>query len=154
VIGGLHHVGITVSDLDRSLAFYRDLLGLHIEARVADVPAEDVTGIAGARLSIADLDLPDGRLLELMQYTSGGGERLVQRTSNPGACHVAISVDDIDEICDRLERAGVTLRSRPVTLTDSGPRWDGSRVVYTVDPDGVTVELVQLPSGWTSASAR
>ena len=49
VIGGLHHVGITVSDLDRSLAFYRGLLGLHIEARAVDVAAEDVTGIPGAR---------------------------------------------------------------------------------------------------------
>ncbi len=147
MIGGLHHVGITVSDLDRSLAFYRDLLGLHIEARAVDVPAGDVTGIPGARCSIADLDLPDGRLLELIQYTAGGGTRLEQRTSDPGACHVAISVDDIDATCERLERAGVTLRSKPITLADSGPRWDGSRVVYTVDPDGVTVELVQLPSG-------
>ena len=146
MIGGLHHVGITVSDLDRSLAFYRGLLGLHLEARAVDVPAEDVTGIPGARCSIADLDLPDGRLLELIQYTAGGGERLAQRTSDPGACHVAISVDDIDATCERLERAGVTLRSKPITLADSGPRWDGSRVVYTVDPDGVTVELVQLPS--------
>ena len=58
MIGGLHHVGITVSDLDRSLAFYRGLLGLHIEARAVDVAAEDVTGIPGARVSIADLDLP------------------------------------------------------------------------------------------------
>ena len=145
VIGGLHHVGITVSDLDRSLAFYRDLLGLHIEARAVDVAAEDVTGIPGARVSIADLDLPDGRLLELIQYTAGGGRPLTQRTSDPGACHVAIAVDDIDATYERLERAGVTLRSKPVTLTDSGPRWDGSRVVYTVDPDGVTVELVQAP---------
>jgi catechol 2,3-dioxygenase-like lactoylglutathione lyase family enzyme len=149
VIGGLHHVGITVSDLDRSLAFYRDLLGLHIEARAVDVAAEDVTGIPGARVSIADLDLPDGRLLELIQYTAGGGRPLTQRTSDPGACHVAIAVDDIDATCERLERAGVTLRSKPVTLADSGPRWDGSRVVYTVDPDGVTVELVQAPPGST-----
>jgi catechol 2,3-dioxygenase-like lactoylglutathione lyase family enzyme len=122
LIGGLHHVGITVSDLDRSLEFYRGLLGLHIEARA------------------------DGRLLELIQYTAGGGERLTQRTSDPGACHVAISVDDIDATCERLERAGVTLRSKPITLADSGPRWDGSRVVYTVDPDGATVELIQLPA--------
>ena len=55
MIGGLHHVGITVSDLDRSLAFYRGLLGLHIEARAVDVAAEDVTGIPGALCSIADL---------------------------------------------------------------------------------------------------
>ena len=72
----------------------------------------------------------------------GGRSRSRQR---PGACHLAISVDDIDATYERLERAGVTLRSRPITLADSGPRWDGSRVVYTVDPDGVTVELVQLP---------
>ena len=147
MIGGLHHVGITVSDLDRSLAFYRGLLGLHIEARAVDVAAEDVTGILGARCSIADLDLPDGRVLELIQYTAGGGRPLTQRTSDPGACHVAIAVDDIDATYERLERAGVTLRSKPITLTDSGPRWDGSRVVYTVDPDGVTVELVQAPPG-------
>ena len=146
MIGGLHHVGITVADLDRSLEFYRGLLGLHIEARAVDVPAEEVTGIAGARCSIADLDLPDGRVLELIPYTAGGGRPLTQRTSDPGACHLAISVDDIDVMYERLEQAGVTLRSRPITLADSGPRWDGSRVVYTVDPDGVTVELVQLPA--------
>jgi catechol 2,3-dioxygenase-like lactoylglutathione lyase family enzyme len=110
------------------------------------VPAEEVTGIPGARCSIADLDLPDGRVLELIQYTAGAGRPLTQRTSDPGTCHLAISVDDIDATYERLERAGVTMRSQPITLADSGPRWDGSRVVYTVDPDGVTVELVQLPS--------
>ena len=146
-VGRIILLVLEVEDVARSLAFYRDLLGLHIEARAVDVPAEDVTGIPGARCSIADLDLPDGRLLELIQYTAGGGTRLEQRTSDPGACHVAISVDDIDATCERLERAGVTLRAKPITLADSGPRWDGSRVVYTVDPDGVTVELVQLPSG-------
>ena len=56
-----------------------------------------MTGIPGARCSIADLDLPHGRVLELIQYTAGRrGGPLTQRTSDPGACHVAIAVDDID----------------------------------------------------------
>jgi catechol 2,3-dioxygenase-like lactoylglutathione lyase family enzyme len=145
VIAGLHHVGVTVADLDRSLGFYRDLLGLHVETRVSDVEAEDVTGIPGARLSIADLDLPDGRVIELIEYTSAGGQPLDQRTSDAGSAHLAIAVDDIDAAWARLTDAGVTVRSPPVTLVDSGPRWTGARVLYAVDPDGVTVELVEDP---------
>ena len=143
MIGGLHHFGVTVSDLDRSLRFYRDLLDLSVRERVTDVAADEVPGIPGGRANIADVELPDGRLIELVEYTAAWGRPLEPRTNNPGACHLAVAVDDIDASWTRLVEAGVTVRSEPVTLTDAGPHWTGTRVVYAVDPDGVTVELVQ-----------
>jgi catechol 2,3-dioxygenase-like lactoylglutathione lyase family enzyme len=142
---GLHHVGVTVSDLDRALGFYRDLLGLTVRERVEESggAVAEVTGLPGAHVRIADLELGDGRVIELVEYVAPEGRPLSQRTCDPGACHLAVEVINVDAVAGRLRAAGMVLRSEPVTLADAGPHWSGVRLVYAVDPDGVTVELVQ-----------
>jgi lactoylglutathione lyase len=142
---GLHHVGVTVADLDRSLAFYRDLLGIDVRERSEEAGGDvaTITGLAGAHVRIADLELGDGRVIELLEYVAPAGRPLAQRTCDPGSCHLALEVPDIAAAARRLRDAGVELRSDPVTLADAGPHWTGVRVVYTIDPDGVTVELVE-----------
>lgn len=142
---GLHHVGVTVADLDRSLGFYRDLLGIGVRERVEDSGADlaAVTGLPEAHVRIADLELGDGRVIELVEYVAPEGRPLHQRTCDPGSCHLAVEVGDVDAACRRLRAAGIEVRSDPVTLADAGPHWTGVRIVYAVDPDGVTVELLQ-----------
>jgi catechol 2,3-dioxygenase-like lactoylglutathione lyase family enzyme len=142
---GLHHVGVTVADLDRSLRFYRDLLGVPVRERTEESGGDlaVITGMPDAHVRIADLELGDGRVIELLEYVAPAGSPLSQRTCDPGSLHIALAVDDLDAAAARLRAADVVLRSDPVTLADAGPHWTGARVVYTVDPDGVTVELVQ-----------
>jgi catechol 2,3-dioxygenase-like lactoylglutathione lyase family enzyme len=145
--GALHHVGLTVSDLDRSIRFYRDLLGLSVRERdeVTGGQLAIVTGVPGSDVRIADLEFGNGRTLELTQYLAPAGNAVHPRPFDAGHIHVGIDVDDIDVVVTRLVDAGVVLRSQPIALVDAGPYWTGAKVVHAVDPDGITVELVQMP---------
>src|SRR4030081_4031960 len=86
-----NHVGVTVSDLGRSIAFYRDLLGFHVAYERGDVAAEympRLVGIPGARLKIAGLDIP-GLHLDLIEYIEPHGAAVAGHTSQVGNDHLA-----------------------------------------------------------------
>jgi len=89
-VTGLHHASLTVTDLERSLRFYRDLLGVSVREQV-DTAAALVTAISGestGRVRIADLDLGDGRVLELVE------DRDHEPQTHAGS-HIAFEVDDV-----------------------------------------------------------
>jgi glyoxylase I family protein len=143
-VAGLDHVSVTVSDLDRSLRFYQELLGLPLLSR-GEITAPHLDQIIGldqpVTLRWAELDLRNGQILELFQYVEPKGEPLVQRTADPGSSHFALRVDDVHQLHARLTESGVTCRSQPVQIPSGD--WAGARAVYVLDPDGATVELVQ-----------
>jgi catechol 2,3-dioxygenase-like lactoylglutathione lyase family enzyme len=89
---------------------------------------------------IADLDLGDGRVLELIENRDG------KAPPDHAGSHIAFQVDDIVATHRRLVKAGVKARSKPQPLgPEAGRHWAGCIVVYLTDPDGATVELVQVP---------
>ncbi|MGN6379383.1 MAG: VOC family protein [Gaiellales bacterium] len=137
-ISALHHTGLIVADLERSLRFYHDLLGIPVRERVDDVTPDVVAvgGWHGKQARIADLDLGDGRVLELIEVAGGD-------PPTPGSSHIALEVDDVQAAWQQVTDAGYESRSAPVTLEDAGPHWTGATVVYVTDPDGITIELVQ-----------
>jgi diaminopimelate decarboxylase len=141
---GLDHVSVTSGDLDRSLAFYCGLLGLELRARgEAEGSSEfEITGIPDASVRWADLQLPHGQVLELIEYVEPPGTPSRPRTNDPGATHISLRVADIDATYGRLREANVSVRSEPVTITSPGA-WNGARAFHAADPDGVTVELIQ-----------
>lgn len=140
-----NHVSVTCADLDRSLAFYRDLVGLAViaEGEVASDDHRQVIGLGEVRLRFAELDLGGGIFLELFEYLRPRGEPVASRTCDPGNAHFGVTVADASELWRRLDAHGVLTRSEPVTV--SGGDWKGARVFYSVDPDGVTVEFIQPP---------
>ena len=142
---GFGHVGFQVSDLERSRAYYRDVVGLvEIERLTRDEPyLSQVTGYPDVRLEIALLEEPaTGTVLELVEYPRGLGAPIDPATANPGTGHVCFIVDDVDAIHSRALAAGHGSVNPPVTPTAG--RWVGGRSVYLLDPDGIRVELVQL----------
>ncbi len=145
--GRFHHVGLTVSDLERSITFYRDLIGLTVRERdvMTGVQLETMTGVVGSRVLLADLDFGNGLTLELMQYLVPAGGAVHPRPADAGHTHVGIEVKDIDAVYRRLLDAGAVVRGEPSALVDAGPYWTGAKVVHVLDPDGITVELVQMP---------
>lgn len=148
-IAGLSHAGITVSDMDASLAFYRDGLGLEAYIdRIADHDyLREVTAVNSANVRIVYLRVPGSRTpLELLEHR--GIERLPVRSRpcDPGNVHVGLQVDDIDAFHARLESLGFHSRSgHPVDIT-AGP-FAGARTCFFTDPDGFLVELQQPPAG-------
>jgi catechol 2,3-dioxygenase-like lactoylglutathione lyase family enzyme len=150
-VAGILHTGLTVSDLDRSIAFYRDLLGLELIAQwdSAQPYLRKVVAFPDAELRIALLRLParegagPGHHIELLEYRVPRGVRGDARTCNPGNGHVAFTVDDLDRTYAELSARGVRFTSAPVTI-DHG-RNTGAKAVYLLDPDDITLELVQPP---------
>lgn len=147
----LHHVGLTVSDLEESIGFYCAVLGCVIRERSESSGSEieTLTGVAGARIRTADLDLGSGPILELIQYLAPTAGALTQQRHQPGHTHVGFRVDDVDAAYDRLTAHGSAPSSRPVAINEPGSAWDGIRALYACDPDGRTVECLELPAGKT-----
>jgi catechol 2,3-dioxygenase-like lactoylglutathione lyase family enzyme len=146
----IDHVGITVSDVDRALGFYRDLLGLRLiaDSTVAEPEVAELLGLASpVQLRIADLDSGDGRIIELLEYVQPRGRRIAFESSDVATAHIAFTVDDLAAVRERLLDAGATIVSRrPITISEPGGSFDGAICLYVRDPDGVILELVQRPS--------
>lgn len=147
-IRGLDHAGVTVANLDRSLGFYEGLLGL----AVAGISLEEggevgvVVGHPEARVRIADLALPDGGVLELLEYEVPAEDPAGARHTQAGTAHIALRVDDLDAMHARLVAAGadVVTQAGPVRIVGS-PGWEGVGVLYLRDPDGNVLELIERP---------
>lgn len=142
---GIYHIGLTVVDLERSLVFYRDLLGLEVTRRQeSDTPyIAQLTGLPGAHLKIAYLR-PMGSqepYLELIEYVRPRGSPVDTTPCNPGTGHVCFFVDDLSAVHEHLRARGVAFASPPVTIAAGFHR--GCMAVYLHDPDGIIVELFQ-----------
>jgi catechol 2,3-dioxygenase-like lactoylglutathione lyase family enzyme len=140
------HTGITVSDLDRSLAFWRDILGFEFShtAHQTGELAEEITGIPDAEIKLAVLKVPGGHKIELLQYLAPSDRRLARlRPCDVGFVHVALLVNDLDAVLKNIADSGWKAAGKSQTLK-TGPN-AGKRVVYARDPDGTTIEFMQLP---------
>ena len=142
----MHHVGITVSDLERGIDFYHGVLGLGFvnePSSVFDDPAlGPAVGVPGAALRQVSLALGDG-ILELLEYTRPASPIDVPLAQNAlGAQHVAFLVDDIEAKKAELEAKGVRFFS-DVNAADDGVL-AGWRWVYFSDPEGNALELVEI----------
>ena len=126
----IQHVGLVVSDLERSRRFYRDALGLE------EVPRPPNFAFDGAWFRFGEYEL---HLLAEAHTTGGAGQ---PEAGGPGAergltHHLAFEVDDLEPACARLARAGVPLVGGPM------PRGDGVTQVFFRDPDGYVLEYFQ-----------
>lgn len=139
------HTGITVANIERSLTFWRDVLGFELSHRAhhTGTLAGQVTGVPGAEILLAVLKAP-GHRIELLEYLAPADRKHVDpRPCDVGAVHVALMVDDLDAVLRAIAASGWQAAGEPQTLT-SGPN-AGRRVVYVRDPDGTTIEFMQPP---------
>ena len=142
----VYHTGVTVSSLDRSLAFYRDLLGFEIVGtRTAREPyIQRLVDAPGATLQIALLRVPGSpHLLELLEYVGVERREAAARPRDPAAAHLCLFVRDLAGLYSRLQAAGRAVLSEPQTATAG--RNAGASIVYVRDPDGFWVELMEDP---------
>lgn len=134
------HVGISVVSLERSIAFYRDLLGMEVveEVTFKGERYEAILALKGARGRIAILK--SGNLaVELFEFAEPA-PKPADRTrpvSDHGITHVAVEVDDIQALYDRLKAAGVSFHCAPIRFPAC------ATATYARDPDGNVVEILQ-----------
>ena len=140
------HTGFTVANLERSLAFWRDVLGFELShtAHQTGELAREITGVASAEIKLAALKAPGGHKIELLEYLAPSDRKHVDlRPCDVGSVHVALLVDDLDAVLNAIAASGWKAAGKPQTLK-TGPN-AGKRVVYVRDPDGITIELMQPP---------
>jgi len=142
----LDHISVTVSDLDRSLAFYRDLLGLReVERhRLEGETISKMAGKPGVVMQVVRLAAPDTPqvLIDLQQYLSPVGKVSDAQLGDAAHAHFCFGVPDVAAAYRDLRAKGVRFVSEPVDF-DLG--WGVVHVVFFKDPDGFVLELMQIP---------
>jgi catechol 2,3-dioxygenase-like lactoylglutathione lyase family enzyme len=150
-ISSVGAVGVTVADLDRSIAFYRDVLAFKVTRReeLAGAGVERLEGVFGARVRSARLEL-GAEAVVLTQYVAPRGRPIPPdgRSNDRSFQHVAIVVADMDRAYERLRARGVGYVSTEPQML---PAWNanaaGIRAFYFSDPDGHTLEIIWFPPG-------
>jgi catechol 2,3-dioxygenase-like lactoylglutathione lyase family enzyme len=151
MLHGVWHFSFTVSDLDKSVAFYTELLGfelIHTQEQ-SNAYTRRLVGYPDAHLRIAQLVVPgqprglSSHDLELVEYVRPKGTRGEAEICNPGAAHLALTVDDIHERHTALTEAGVRFYSPPNAIT-AGVN-EGGFTCYFEDLDQIVLEMVQPP---------
>ena len=138
----MHHVAISVHNMERSIAFYRDMFGMEAVTPIFPFGGPDNAAVQG-------LDDPQGRMcviqkdttrLELFEYAQPAPQSKDPNypVSDHGYSHFGFEVDGIEAIYDRLAAAGVRFHA-PVTTFPSG-----MKATYGRDPDGNVFELLEM----------
>jgi catechol 2,3-dioxygenase-like lactoylglutathione lyase family enzyme len=134
----IHHAGLTVGDLDRSIAFYTSYFALRVlsrnELRGRMISAQ--TDLEGVVIDAALL-AGENALLELLCYRTPEGRPAALRSCDPGAAHICMVVGDLDATYEAMRTDGVALHARPAALGA------GTKMMYVRDPDGIMVEVIE-----------
>jgi catechol 2,3-dioxygenase-like lactoylglutathione lyase family enzyme len=147
-LGRIHHTSYTVSNLDRSLAFYRDLLGCELLATQEKEGGylAAIVGHQSAHVRMAHLRAPGGdHIIELFEYLAPAGAQVDMTPWNVGSSHLCFIVDDLPAFYERLIERGADSFVSPPVEVDTGIN-TGGYALYLRDPDGINVELFQPPA--------
>lgn len=135
------HVGLIVSDIDRSIQFYRDILGLKVigEPRVVGgegTGSATIVGFPGARRKIATLQLDGNLYIELIQSLFPEGKKTIDtQRYDVGSPHISFTVDDVQRAYEELKAKGIRIVNPPAT------NYLGGQAFYFLDPDGITLAI-------------
>ncbi len=138
----MHHTGLSVTDMEKSLGLYRDILGMEVEwdANIKDISEfGTVISLPGVHERIAMLRLNNCRI-ELFQFFEPKGKKMERRQCDIGYMHVAFVVDELDNICRKLKEKGIQFYSEAQDLGIY-------HVIFFKGYDGETIELMK-PKIW------
>ena len=142
MLRAMRHVGVVVKNLDRMLAFYRDILRLQVlvDFRERGEFIDTVQALKRVDVRMVKLSLPDGLLLELLcDDGHPPGDLPTPRLCDPGVSHVAFTVDDIESAHREFVKRGLETLSEPMTSPDGK-----ARLFFGRDPEGNLLELVEM----------
>lgn len=134
----VHHLGLTVSDLERSVEWYCTNLGFRDigRAHLSGATISEQTDLADTDVDIALL-AGENIVLELLRYANPLGDAYTLRTCDVGAAHPCVVVRDMEATCAAMRDRGVAFHARPANLVGQ------TLMVYVRDPDGIMIELIQ-----------
>lgn len=150
MISAIDHINIVVSDLERSVKFYTELLGfkeinrVHMEGEWI----EEIVGLKGVTADVVFIASPDeDPKVELLCYRSPAGDSIPANSlaNTTGLRHIAFRVDDIQAAAKKLQDGGVKFLSEPLAVPASVMADNPIRktLCYFHDPDGVLLEIAE-----------
>jgi len=141
----LRHIGITVRDMDRSLYFYKDLLGLVVakDAHEFGEHIDNFSNLENVNVRTVKLQDVNGMMIELLEYCSPVDNTIDDNFDKPinrvGISHFALTVDDVDGVCKRLTSSGVSFNYAVQNSPD-----DYAKLTFCSDFEGNLIELVEV----------
>lgn len=149
----MHHIGIPVSNLGDSVAWYSKVLGVvsaEIEVDAAGDYLEPVLQVPDPALRAAFVKVGDDTMLELIEFERPTSKPFEGRNCDIGVMHLCFEVDDIDQAFAELQEAGVSINCPPIEVPqgdgeDEASPLAGCKFCYFRDPDGIQLELFELP---------
>lgn len=142
MIVATRHVGIVVNDIEMSLKFWRDVMGLDVavDFREEGKFIDTVQHLDGVRLRMIKLTASDGSMIELLYDEAHPTDPpRANDLCDRGIRHIAFTVSDIEASWKTLRDAGCVVLSEPVTAPDGK-----ARLFFARDPEGNLMELVQV----------
>lgn len=144
MISGVHHACVIVSDMAKSLKFYRDILGMREDVNVFFDADPVMMGLPDTKPRQHIVMLSAGNTnVELIQYLEPKGKRNEGRTCDPASMHICFQVNDIEKTYEDLKAKGVLFHRSPSTIGESGDGLAGYGYVYFRGPDNEVLELMQ-----------
>jgi catechol 2,3-dioxygenase-like lactoylglutathione lyase family enzyme len=142
MISAIRHTGLVVTDMARALNFWCDLLGFRLVRKMEEAgPHIDaMMGLKDVRVTTVKLAAPDGNLIELLCFHSHLDKpRWLGTPYSTGFTHIALTVDDLDQLVLKLTKEGVRFPAPPQRSPDGY-----AKVIYAQGPEGVLLELVEV----------
>lgn len=136
----LRHTGIVVSNLEKMVRFYTDIMGFEIRSEMSegDDYIDRLYSLKGARVKTVKMSSGDGPLIELLHFESHPRGAPGRELCDTGYSHIALTVDDVAKEHKRLESRGVSFNWAPQVSPDAR-----AKVACISDPEGNVIELVE-----------
>ena len=142
MITQIRHTGLVVANLQTALHFWCDVLGFRVVRQMDEFgPHMDaMMGLKNVRVTTVKLVAPDERMVELLHFQSHPDRPVWEgRPYSTGFTHLAMTVEDLDASCEKLNREGVVFDAPPQLSPDGAVK-----VTYGKGPEGVLLELVEV----------
>jgi glyoxylase I family protein len=140
MIEEMNHIGVSVANLEKSVRFYTEIMGMKIDYRAfhEGTGVSEVVGVNNAILNICVVRKKSCRI-ELIEYgdrEQGPGE--YKKQNEQGLIHISFAVTDVDEVYERIRSLGYEFFSQPKVTRENGPK-----ICYFKGPDRVIIELYE-----------
>jgi len=145
MLKSFNHTGFVVRDIDESIAFYTEVLGLGVKSRgeASGESIDRIVGIKDAQIKAALVDLNNGHVLELVQYIYPPGSDAHSNMNDLGASHLAFTIEDTERLYETLTQKGMPSINPP----EEHRQQDGRvvrKVFFGKDPDGNWLEFIEV----------
>ena len=139
------HTGFVVKDLQESVEFYANVLGMRVAGRMERQGeyANQLLAFPDAHIKGAFMGKGEGHQLELLQYINPASGPGGTNRNDLGAAHLAFFVEDIDRFYNETKQRGLRFNNPPAALHDCQGRLS-RKALYAQDPDGNWLEFVEI----------